>query len=147
VGKIIFKATMARFARSFSLSAKSGITITGALELIAQTVDNDFIANKIKTMQTSIERGESISYAAAQSGVFNLLVLQMIEVGEQSGSLDDLMAEVADMYQRDVEYEIKTLNTQVEPILIVCLGVMVLVLALGIFLPIWNFGRVAMYKT
>ncbi len=145
-GKIIYKATMARFARSFSLSAKSGIPITGTLELIAQTVDNDFIANKIKNMQTSIERGESISYAAAQSGVFNLLVLQMIEVGEQSGSLDELMAEVADMYQRDVEYEIKTLNTQVEPILIVCLGVMVLVLALGIFLPIWDFGRVAMHK-
>lgn len=146
-GKIINKATMARFARSFSLALKSGLAITDTLGLIEQTVDNDFIADKIKTMQTSIERGESISYAAASSGVFNLLVLQMIEVGEESGSLDDLMTEVADMYQRDVEYEIKTLNAQIEPILIVCLGVMVLVLALGIFLPIWDFGRVAMHKT
>lgn len=145
-GKIIYKATMARFARSFSLSLKSGIPITGALNLVEQTVDNDFIANKIKAMQTGIERGESISYSAANSGVFNLLVLQMIEVGEESGSLDELMSEVADMYQRDVEYEIKTLNAQIEPILIVFLGAMVLVLALGIFLPIWNFGSVALHK-
>ena len=145
-GKIIYKATMARFARSFSLSIKSGIPINGALDLVEQTVDNDFIADKIKTMQLGIERGESISYAAVNSGVFNLLVLQMIEVGEESGSLDELMAEVADIYHRDVEYEIKTLNAQVEPILIVCLGVMVLILALGIFLPIWDLGRVALHK-
>ncbi len=145
-GKIIYKGTMARFARSFALSTKSGIPIINALNLVGQTVDNDFIADKIKVMQSGIERGESISSAATNSGVFNLLVLQMIEVGEESGSLDDLMAEVADMYQRDVEYEIKTLSAQIEPILIVCLGVMVLVLALGIFLPIWDFGRVAMHK-
>ena len=60
--------------------------------------------------------------------------------------LDEMMSEVADMYQRDVEYEIKTLNAQVEPILIVCLGIMVLILALGVFLPIWDFGKVAIHK-
>lgn len=146
-GKIIYKGTMARFARSFALATQSGITILGALELVAQTVDNDFIADKIQAMQSGIERGESISYSASNSGIFNLLVLQMIEVGEESGALDELMAEVGDMYQRDVEYEIKTLNAQIEPILIICLGVMVLILALGVFLPIWDFGRVAMHKT
>lgn len=145
-GNIIYKATMARFARSFALSTKSGISIINALSLVEQTVDNDFIAGKIKAMQSGLERGESILYSATQSGVFNLLVLQMIGVGEESGSLDELMAEVADMYQRDVEYEIKTLNAQVEPILIVCLGAMVLGLALGIFLPMWDFGRVAIHK-
>lgn len=145
-GKIIHKATMARFARSFALSSKSGIPIIGALNLVAQTVDNAFIGQKIQQMQSGIERGESIVQTATHSGVFNLLVLQMIAVGEESGSLDDLMAEIADMYQRDVEYEIKTLNAQIEPILIVCLGVMVLVLALGVFLPIWDFGKVAIHK-
>jgi len=145
-GDIIYKSTMARFARSFALATKSGISIINTLKLVEQTVDNDFIADKIKTMQSSLERGESILYSATQSGVFNLLVLQMIGVGEESGSLDELMAEVADMYQRDVEYEIKTLNAQVEPILIVCLGAMVLVLALGIFLPMWDFGRVAIHR-
>ena len=145
-GKIIHKATMARFARSFALSSKSGIPIVEALNLVAQTVDNAFIGKKIQAMQFGIERGESILQTATHSGVFNLLVLQMIAVGEESGSLDDLMAEVADMYQRDVEYEIKTLSAQIEPILIVFLGIMVLVLALGVFLPIWDFGKVAMHK-
>lgn len=145
-GKIIHKATMARFARSFALASKSGIPIIGALNLVAQTVDNMFIGQKIQAMQDGIERGESILQTASQSGVFNLLVLQMIAVGEETGSLDDLMAEIADMYQRDVEYEIKTLSAQIEPILIVCLGAMVLVLALGVFLPMWDFGKVAIHK-
>jgi MSHA biogenesis protein MshG len=67
-------------------------------------------------------------------------------VGEESGALDDMMAEVADMYQREVEYELKTLGAQIEPILIVALGVLVLVLALGVFLPIWDLGSAALRR-
>lgn len=106
---------MARFARSFALSTKSGISIINTLNLVEQveqTVDNDFIADKIKAMQSGLEHGEIILYSETQSGVFNLLVFQMIGVGEESGSLDELMAEVGDIYQRDVEYEIKTLNAR-----------------------------------
>lgn len=145
-GKIIQKATMARFARSFSLASKSGVPITTGLRLVAQTADNDYISQKIDQMREGVERGESILRTATNAGVFNPIVLQMIAVGEESGTLDDLMQEVADMYQRDVEYEIKTLGAQIEPILIVFLGVMVLILALGIFLPIWDLGKVAMHK-
>jgi MSHA biogenesis protein MshG len=68
----------------------------------------------------------------------------MIAVGEESGALDDMMKEVADMYQSEVEYELKTLAQQIEPILIVFLGVLVLVLALGVFLPLWDLGRVTL---
>lgn len=145
-GKIIHKATMARFARSFALANKSGVPIISGLKLVAQTADNDYVARKIDNMREGVERGESILRTATNSGVFNPIVLQMIAVGEESGALDDLMQEVADMYQRDVEYEIKTLGAQIEPILIVFLGVMVLILALGIFLPIWDLGKVAMQK-
>jgi MSHA biogenesis protein MshG len=145
-GKIIHKATMARFARSFALANKSGVPIISGLKLVAQTADNDYVARKIDNMREGVERGESILRTATNSGVFNPIVLQMIAVGEESGALDDLMQEVADMYQRDVEYEIKTLGAQIEPILIVFLGVMVLILALGIFLPIWDLGKVAMHK-
>ena len=145
-GKIIHKATMARFARSFALANKSGVPITSGLKLVAQTADNDYISSKIEQMREGVERGESILRTATNSGVFNPVVLQMIAVGEESGALDDLMQEVADMYQRDVEYEIKTLGAQIEPILIVFLGVMVLILALGIFLPIWDLGNVALHK-
>ena len=145
-GKIIHKATMARFARSFALANKSGVPIVNGLKLVAQTADNDYIAQKIEQMREGVERGESILRTASNTGVFNPIVLQMIAVGEESGALDDLMQEVADMYQRDVEYEIKTLGAQIEPILIVFLGVMVLILALGIFLPIWDLGKVALNK-
>jgi MSHA biogenesis protein MshG len=145
-GKIVHKGTMARFARSFTLASKSGVPITSALKLVAQTVDNAYIAEKVDGMRAGIERGESVLRTANNAGVFNPLVLQMIAVGEESGSLDDLMQEIADMYQRDMEYEIKTLGAQIEPILIVFLGVMVLILALGIFLPVWDLGKVALHK-
>lgn len=141
-GKIIFKGTMARFARSFALSTRSGLPILSALRLVSQTVENDYIAAKILSMSAGIERGETILRTATQTGVFNSLVLQMIAVGEESGSLDDLMQEIADMYQADVEYDVKTLGAQIEPILIIFLGVLVLILALGVFLPIWDMSSV-----
>ncbi len=140
-GKIILKATLSRFARSFALALRSGVPIVQALTTVAQTVDNDFIAGKIEKMREGVERGESVLRTSSSSGVFTPVVLQMVAVGEEAGSLDDLMQEVADMYQRDVEYELKTLSSQIEPILIVCLGVMVLILALGVFLPMWDLGK------
>lgn len=139
-GKIIFKGTMARFARSFALSTRSGLPILSALRLVSQTVENEYIATKIISMSAGIERGETILRMATQTGVFNSLVLQMIAVGEESGSLDDLMQEIADMYQADVEYDVKTLGAQIEPVLIIFLGVLVLILALGVFLPIWDMS-------
>jgi MSHA biogenesis protein MshG len=145
-GKIISKATIARFARSFALAFRSGVPITQALTLTGQTVDNAFVAGKIDRMRETVERGESLLRAAVAAGVFTPVALQMIVVGEESGSLDDMMDEVADLYQREVEVELKTLSAQIEPILIVGLGVLVLILALGVFLPIWDLGQAAMHK-
>ncbi len=146
-GKIIRKATIARFARSFSLAFRSGVPITQALSLSAQTVDNTHMGMKVEKMREGVERGESLLRTAVSSGVFTPVALQMIVVGEESGSLDDMMEEVADLYQREVEYELKTLSSQIEPILIVGLGVLVLILALGVFLPIWDLGQAAFNKS
>jgi MSHA biogenesis protein MshG len=145
-GKIIHKATMARFARSFSLSARSGVPIVQALTVVSQTVDNAFLTSRIEQMRDGVERGESILRTAVTAAVFTPVVLQMIAVGEESGSLDDLMDEIAQMYEREVDYELKTLSAQIEPILITFLGAMVLVLALGIFLPIWDLGKAALRR-
>ncbi len=142
-GKIVKKATLARFARSFALASRSGVPIIQAFSTVAQTVDNAYIGGKVEAMRDSIERGESVLRAAISAKVFTPVVLQMIAVGEESGALDDMMQEVADMYQSEVEYELKTLAQQIEPILIIMLGAMVLVLALGIFLPLWDLGKVA----
>jgi MSHA biogenesis protein MshG len=145
-GKIVRKATLARFARSFALASRSGVPVIQALSVVAQTVDNDYVAGKIARMRETVERGESVLRAAIVAGVFTPVVLQMVAVGEESGALDDMMSEIADMYQREVEYELKTLSAQIEPILILFLGVLVLILALGVFLPIWDLGRVALNK-
>ncbi len=145
-GTILRKAALARFARSFSLAARSGLPIVQAMSLVAATVGNSHMSGKVERMREGIERGESILRTATAAGIFTPVVLQMIAVGEESGALDDLMQEVAEMYQREVEYELKNLSAQIEPILIVFLGVLVLILALGVFLPIWDLGRAALSR-
>jgi MSHA biogenesis protein MshG len=144
VGPIILKATLARFARSFALSSQSGVPLVQALTVVAQTVDNAYIGTRIEQMRDGIERGESISRCAAATSVFTPVVLQMIAVGEETGELDSLLFEIADMYERDTDYGIKGLATAIEPILLVCIGALVLLLALGVFLPLWNLGQAAM---
>lgn len=142
-GKIIRKATLARFSRSFALALKSGVPVVQAMMVVANTVDNAFYARAIEKMRDGVERGDSLLRTAAASGIFTPVVLQMIAVGEESGTLDEMLSEVADFYQQEVEYELKSLTAQIEPILIIFLGVLVLILALGVFLPIWDLGKAA----
>lgn len=145
-GPIIQKATLARFARSFSLAFRSGVPVTSGLGMVANTVENVYISERIVRMREGVERGESVLRTARDAGVFTPVVLQMIAVGEESGALDDLTGEIADLYQREVEYELKHLSSQIEPILIIMLGILVLILALGVFLPIWDLGTAALKK-
>jgi MSHA biogenesis protein MshG len=146
IGDTIRKATLARFARSFALSLASGLPVIQAFTVVAQVVDNAFISAKLDDMRRGVERGESILRTAAATRVFTPIVLQMIAVGEESGSVDDLLMEVAEMYEREVDYEVDNLSARIEPILIVCLGAMVLVMALGIFLPIWDLSSAMLKK-
>ncbi len=145
-GKIILKATLSRFARSMALSFKSGMPILQGLNVVGMVVDNEYMRSRIEQMRDGVERGESILRTASETGVFNPVVLQMIAVGEETGDMDGLMFEIAGMYEREVEYEVKTLSAQIEPILIISLGIMVLILALGVFLPMWDLGKAALHK-
>lgn len=144
IGPIVQKATLARFARSFALASQSGVPLVQALTVVAQTVDNAFIGSRIEQMRDGIERGESISRCAAATGVFTPIVLQMVAVGEETGELDNLLFEIAEMYERDTDYAIKGLSAAIEPILLAIIGGLVLLLALGVFLPLWNMGQAAM---
>ena len=146
VGGLILKATLARFARSLALSFKSGMPITQGMSVVGLVVDNEFMRSRIDQMRDGIERGESILRTAVSAGVFNSVVLQMIAVGEETGDMDGLMFEIADMYEREVKYEVANLSSKIEPILIVGLGVLVLILALGVFLPMWDLGKAAMHR-
>jgi MSHA biogenesis protein MshG len=97
-------------------------------------------------MREGVERGESVLRAAVTTGVFTPVVVQMIAVGEETGELDDLLNEIADMYEREIDYEIKNLAANIEPIITIALGILVLILALGVFLPIWDLGRVMLKR-
>jgi MSHA biogenesis protein MshG len=140
VGSIIERSILARFSHSFGIILKSGIPMTTGLSLVADAVDNSFMQEKIFAMRQSIESGESLLRAAVASTLFTPLVLQMIAVGEETGRVDELLKEVGDYYEREVDYDLSTLTSRIEPILLVGVAAMVLVLALGIFTPMWDMA-------
>jgi MSHA biogenesis protein MshG len=138
IGDIINRGSMARYSRSFALMMRSGISMHQALGLCAQVVDNPYLGEKIDEIRIGVERGESLLQTHAASQMFTPLVLQMISVGEESGSVDSLLKEVAEFYEREVDYDVKRLSDKIEPILIVVMAGFVMILALGIFLPMWS---------
>jgi len=142
-GPIILKATLARFARSFAMASRSGVPITRAMTVVSQTVDNAWMGQRIEQMRDAVERGESITRCATAAGFFTPIVLQMIAVGEETGELDSLLIEIAQMYERETDFAIKGLSSAIEPVLLTVIGAMVLVLALGVFLPLWDLGQAA----
>ena len=143
-GPIILKTTLARFCGSLSLSLKSGVPISQSLSVVRYTLDNEFLALLVDEVRQNVERGEAFYAAIKKIGVFPPVVMQMIAVGEETGELDAMLADVAEMYNRETDYEIKGLTAALEPILLVFVACMVLILALGIFLPLWSLGQVAM---
>lgn len=143
VGDLIEKGVLAQSMRSLALIFRSGVPVVQGLTLSAQVVDNAHITQALSAMRSQVERGDSLLVASQRSGVFPPLVLQMIMVGEESGTLAEMLEEIGGMYQRDMEYGLKTLAQKIEPILLVIMGAMVLVLALGVFLPMWDLGKAA----
>lgn len=144
IGSILLRATLARFARAFSMASRSGVPILEALHVVAAAVDNAWITRRVLDMREGIERGESLSRVAHRADVFTPLVVQMLAVGEETGRLEQIVDDVADYYEREVDYDVQNLSSLIEPILTVGIGLMVLLLALGIFLPMWQLGSVAM---
>ncbi|MGR5141598.1 type II secretion system F family protein [Photobacterium sp. DNB23_23_1] len=143
VGDIINRAQLSRFSRTFSLMIRAGVPLNQAIQMSAESLGNNYLENRLIEMKNGIESGSSITAMARQSGVFTPLVLQMIAVGEETGQVDELLLEVSDFYDREVDYDLKTLTARIEPILLFIVAIMVLVLALGIFLPMWSLLDVA----
>ncbi len=140
VGGLFNRITLGRFSRSFALVLKSGIPIEQGLSIVSGALGNAYIGSKVQGMRNGIERGEGFSRTAHASKMFSPLVLQMIAVGEETGNIDELLEEAADFYEQEVEYDLKGLASAIEPILIIAIGGMVLVLALGVFLPLWELS-------
>ena len=137
-GNLSYQSSLAKLCRSLSISLHAGLPMTQALQVIERSAGNAFLAQKIHGLGTGIERGELLSKASASSGLFSPLVLQMISIGEETGELPMLLDEAAGFYERETDVALKNLTSSIEPILIVVVGGMVLVLALGIFMPMWE---------
>lgn len=143
IGSIVLRATLARFARSFSMSLSAGVPLVTGLALVSRAVDNVYVGGHIADMRNGIERGDTLTRTAAGTEMFTPLIIQMLTVGEETGNVDDMLTEVADFYDREVDYDVKNLTSAIEPILIIFIGAMVLVLALGVFLPMWDLAGAA----
>ena len=140
VGSIINRATLGRYARAFAMTFDAGVPMNRTLEVVARAVDNAFVCGRVGTIRNAIERGETLVRAAAASELFTPLVLQMISVGEQTGSVVEMHEHIAGSYEDEVEYDLRRLSDLLEPLLIVGLGVVVLILALGVYLPMWDLS-------
>ncbi len=137
-GKLTLQAILSRISRSLSISLQAGMPMIQTLHVIAQSAGNLYMAERVHRLRELVERGDSLSRAATTVGMFPPLVLQMMAVGEETGELSELLDEVSGFYDREVSHALKNLSAAIEPVLIVIVGGMVLVLALGIFLPLWE---------
>lgn len=144
IGSIVLRATLARFARAFSMAHRSGVPILETMSVIAAAVDNAWITRKVLEMRAGLERGEALSRTAMRAGVFTPLVVQMLAIGEETGRIEDMIDEVAEFYEREVEYDVRNLSTLIEPVLTIGIGLLVFLLALGVFLPMWELGQAAL---
>ena len=141
VGPILSRIAMARLAATMSSGLRAGLTVTQTLQTTAYTIENAYVAKSLERIRANVERGEALSRAAQLTGLLPPAILQMMVIGEETGSLDELLGEIAEHYRSEVDYAVKRLSASLEPILIMLLGVGVLVLALGVFMPMWELGR------
>ncbi|OEG73377.1 MSHA biogenesis protein MshG [Shewanella colwelliana] len=142
VGSIIERSTLSRYCRSFAMMLSAGVPMTQALSLVADAVDNAYMHDRIVGMRRGIESGDSMLRVHNASQLFTPLVLQMVAVGEETGQIDQLLNDAADFYEGEVDYDLKNLTAKLEPILIGIVAVIVLILALGIYLPMWDMLNV-----
>ncbi|MFD2178856.1 type II secretion system F family protein [Veronia pacifica] len=146
VGSLLHRALMSRFSRTFSMMIQSGVPLNTALSLAAEAIDNRYLTAKVHEMKAGVESGMTISSVVGRSEVFPSLVHQMIQVGEETGQIDKLLLEVSDFYDREVDYELTTLSARMEPFLLIVVAGLVLLLAMGIFLPMWGMYDLSLGK-
>lgn len=140
IGPILERALLARFCRTLAITLGAGLPVTQCLSVAARAVDNEHVGRQIIEMREDIEAGDTLTSAAHASRLFTPLVLQMMAVGEETGAVEDTLGEVASYYEREVDYDLRQIGDAIEPIMIVIVGVLVLGLALGVYLPMWEMA-------
>lgn len=140
-GPLLFKLSMSRFAKTTGILVASGIEMLKTLELAADTVGNVIIARAVRYIKEGVNEGKGLAEPMKVSGFFTPVVVQMVSIGEETGKLDELLMNVAEHYDQQISYAMKNLTTMIEPLFILVLAAMVLFVAMGIFLPMWNLLR------
>ena len=141
VGGIVRRAALAQICRSFALTLEAGLPVIQALAHDrARNGQRVPRRERVLALRDGVERGEGLYRTSQTADLFTPLALQMIAIGEETGALGEMLDEVADFYEREVDYDLENLSAAIEPILIVAVGAMVTVLALGVFLPLWDLA-------
>ena len=143
-GPVVYKASLARFSHLMAMSLGAAVPLITTLTVVARALNNRFLEERILGMRSGIEQGKALSMVAANSGIFDPLVMQMLAVGEESGTVTELLEEIADYYDREVDYATERLSAAIEPILTLVIGGLVLVMAMGVFLPMWDLASAAL---
>lgn len=143
IGPLIFQINISRFARAFTMTLKAGVPLVSAITLVSNTIGNAYIQSKMMRLKEGAQRGESLSKCAAEVNLLSPLATQMLRTGEESGNIEEMLEQVAVFYEEDIDYKLANLSQAIEPILLVIMGVMVLILALGVFLPLWDMTSFA----
>ncbi|WP_353662483.1 type II secretion system F family protein [Hydrogenimonas sp. SS33] len=138
---IIFFATLNRFSIVFTELVRAGIPIADALDTATGMIDNAVLKEKLEAVKVSVSRGVSLTDAFRDTGVFENMIIQMISAGESSGQLDEMMRKVTDYYRMRFNHILDNMSSYIEPIMLAIIAALVLLLALGIFLPMWDMAR------
>lgn len=145
VGNIQKRIMLSQFCWTFGLVLKSGLSVLDGISLAGQSTGNAYFIKQINIMRDGIGQGQSFSVAAINSNLFFPTIIQMIEVGEETGKLDEILTEVSHFYEGEIDYDIRRLNELMEPILLVMVGGIVLVMAIGIYFPLWDLIKIAKF--
>jgi MSHA biogenesis protein MshG len=143
LGKLLKRVILLRFTQTFTITINSGVPLIDGIELAGQSISNEYIRHQILKMRKSIEHGNTLPQAAAQTNMFTPLELQILTVSEETGELGPMLEQITAFNKGEVEYDIKRLSDIIEPLSIVALAIMILILALAVYLPIWDMVNLA----
>lgn len=141
-GEVIRKATIARWSRTLSTMFAAGVPLVEALDSVAGAAGNHIYYDATKKIQLEVSTGSSLADAMTQTSVFSNMVLQMVAIGEESGSLDSMLSKVADFFEAEVDNAVEALSSLMEPIIMVILGTLIGGMVIAMYLPIFKMGQV-----
>ena len=140
VGPIMHKAAVARYARTLSTMFAAGVPLVEALESVAGATGNVVYSDAVLMIRDSVATGQQLQFAMSQTGLFPNMVEQMVAIGEESGSLDAMLAKVADFFEQEVDDAVDALSSLLEPLIMSILGILIGGLVVAMYLPIFKMG-------